>query len=141
MFSPALLRHALKHKEPATAEAWWPSTASASSMTGQVKAIYLTEIPTWLDGTVDQSSMDKLAQNDWITAGQIMIGSLSAALTLRHRLAKVTVTITSSKTVNEVRFLSYTPNKIDYNYTSTHYVGITPLFSRPLKTVLSIGIQ
>ena len=91
---------------PATAEAWWPSTASAN----QVEAIYHTDIPTWLDGTVDQSSMSKLAQNDWMTSGQITIGNPSIDLTLQHRLAKVTVTITSSETINEVRFFSYTPN-------------------------------
>lgn len=43
LFSPALSRHALKHKEPATVEAWWPSTASASKISfqpnSQVEAI------------------------------------------------------------------------------------------------------
>lgn len=115
---------------PATAEAWWPSTASTSEFSFQHDSnseyIFIDGLPFTLDGTVDQSSTEKLAQNDWMTSGQITIGSLSADLTLRHRLAKVTVTITSSETVNEVKFLSYTLNRIDYNYTSIPYVGITP---------------
>ena len=45
-----------------------------------------------------------------MTSGQITVGSPSIDLTLQHRLAKVTVTITSSETINEVRFFSYTPN-------------------------------
>ena len=114
----------------ATAEAWWPSVASASEFSFQhdsnSETIFIDEIPTTLDGTVDQNSTEKLAQNDWMTSGQITIDSPSADLTLRHRLAKVTVTITSSETVNEVRFLSYTPNKIDGSYTGAYYVGIIP---------------
>ena len=98
---------------PATAEAWWPSTASASEFSFSHDN---TDIDVYgngtllLDGTVDQSTLQNLANNDWMTSGQITVGSPSIDLTLQHRLAKVTVTITSSETINEVRFFSYTPN-------------------------------
>ena len=99
---------------PATAEAWWPSTASASEFSfqhdSQGGTIYINGISTWLEGTVDQSSIDKLTQNDWITSEQITIGNPSIDLTLQHRLAKVTLNIQSSETINEVRFFSYSPN-------------------------------
>ena len=112
---------------PATAEAWWPSTASASEFSFQHDNTNVNVYGSlWLDGTVDQSTPQKLAQNDWMTSGQFTIGSPSIGLTLRHRLAKVTVTITSSEAVNEVRFLSYTRNRIDNNYTAVNYVGISP---------------
>ena len=93
---------------PATAEAWWPSTASASEFSFSHDN---TDIDVYgngtlsLDGTVDQSTLQNLANNDWMTSGQITVGSPSIDLTLQHRLAKVTVTITSSE-----RFFSYTPN-------------------------------
>ena len=99
---------------PATAEAWWPSTASASEFSFQHNSqggtIYINGISTWLEGTVDQSSIDKLTQNDWMTSEQITIGNPSIDLTLQHRLAKVTLNIQSSETINEVRFFSYSPN-------------------------------
>ena len=99
---------------PATAEAWWPSTASASEFSfqhdSQGGTIYINGISTWLEGTVDQSSIDKLTQNDWMTSEQITIGNPSIDLTLQHRLAKVTLNIQSSETINEVRFFSYSPN-------------------------------
>ena len=98
---------------PATAEAWWPSTASASAFffSHDNQSINLYGNGTLsLDGTVDQSTLQNLANNDWMTSGQITVGSPSIDLTLQHRLAKVTVTITSSETINEVRFFSYTPN-------------------------------
>lgn len=99
---------------PATVEAWWPNTASASEFSfqhdSQGGTIYINGIPTWLEGTVDQSSIDKLTQNDWMTSEQITIGNPSIDLTLQHRLAKVTLNIQSSETINEVRFFSYSPN-------------------------------
>ena len=85
---------------PATAEAWWPSTASASEFSFSHDN---TDIDVYgngtllLDGTVDQSTLQNLANNDWMTSGQITVGSPSIDLTLQHRLAKVTVTITSSE--------------------------------------------
>lgn len=99
---------------PATAEAWWPSTASASEFSfqhdSQGGTIYINGISTWLEGIVDQSSIDKLTQNDWMTSEQITIGNPLIDLTLQHRLAKVTLNIQSSETINEVRFFSYSPN-------------------------------
>ena len=126
---------------PATAEAWWPSTASASEFSfqhdNQVEAIYHTDIPTWLDGTVDQSSMSKLAQNDWMTSGQITIGNPSIDLTLQHRLAKVTVTITSSETINEVRFFSYTPNTpTSVSSGNSSYLAVIPLVTNNTYTAI-----
>ena len=125
---------------PATAEAWWPSTASASEFSfqhdNQVEAIYHTDIPTWLDGTVDQSSIDKLAQNDWMTSGQITIGGSSIDLTLQHRLAKVTVIITSSETINEVRFFSYTPNYPTGASGVNSYLAVNPLVTNNAYTAI-----
>ena len=125
---------------PATAEAWWPSTASASEFSfqhdNQVEAIYHTNIPTWLDGTVDQSSIDKLAQNDWMTSGQITIGGSSIDLTLQHRLAKVTVIITSSETINEVRFFSYTPNYPTGASGVNSYLAVNPLVTNNAYTAI-----
>lgn len=126
---------------PATAEALWPSTASASEFSfqhdNQVEAIYHTDIPTWLDGTVDQSSMSKLAQNDWMTSGQITIGNPSIDLTLQHRLAKVTVTITSSETINEVRFFSYTPNTpTSVSSGNSSYLAVIPLVTNNTYTAI-----
>ena len=125
---------------PATAEAWWPSTASASEFSfqhnNQGEIINNTGISIWLDGTVDQSSIDKLAQNDWMTSGQITIGGSSIDLTLQHRLAKVTVIITSSETINEVRFFSYTPNYPTGASGVDSYLAVNPLVTNNAYTAI-----
>lgn len=122
---------------PATAEAWWPSTASTSKFSFSHDN---TDIDVygngtlWLDGTVDQSTLQNLANNDWMTSGQITVGSPSIDLTLQHRLAKVTVTITSSETINEVRFFSYTPN--DNLYLGANNIAIKPFISNDTYTAI-----
>ena len=119
----------------------WNNTAlgemTLPATDNQVEAIYHTDIPTWLDGTVDQSSMSKLAQNDWMTSGQITIGNPSIDLTLQHRLAKVTVTITSSETINEVRFFSYTPNTpTSVSSGNSSYLAVIPLVTNNTYTAI-----
>lgn len=102
---------------PATAEAWWPKSASASEFSfthdnnsGQIQPPGVP-MPSPIVGTVDQSTTDNLIQNDWMTSGSSTIGSnRSLSLTLQHRLCKVTVTISSSEDIQEVRFFSYSPN-------------------------------
>ena len=70
-----------------------------------------------------------------MTSGQITVGSPSIDLTLQHRLAKVTVTITSSEeTINEVRFFSYTPN--DNLYIGANYIAIKPFISNDTYTAI-----
>ena len=102
---------------PATAEAWYPATASASKFSfthdNNFEQIQPPGVlmPSSIVGTVDQSTADKLIQNDWMTSGSSTIGSdRSLSLTLQHRLCKVTVTISSSEDIQEVRFFSYSPN-------------------------------
>ena len=68
------------------------------------------------------------------TSGQITVGSPSIDLTLQHRLAKVTVTITSSETINEVRFFSYTPN--DNLYLGANNIAIKPFISNDTYTAI-----
>lgn len=117
---------------PATVEAWYPSTASASEFSFQHDGqnVQISINSQWLDGTVDQSSNTLLAKNDWMTSGQNTISSLSPSLTLQHRLAKVTVNIQSSETISEVRFFSYSPNVL------TGVTGVDPklLAVNPLKS-------
>lgn len=127
---------------PATVEAWWPSTASASefSFSHDNTAIDLYGNGSlWLEGTVDQSTSQNLANNNWMTSGQITIGSPLIDLTLQHRLAKVTVNITSSETINEVRFFSYTPNA-PTGVTSVvpDYLAVKPLASNNGNTYTAI---
>lgn len=100
---------------PATVEACYPATASVSefSFTHDNNSVQIQPgmFPISIVGTVDQSTADNLIQNDWMTSGSSTIGSnRSLSLTLQHRLCKVTVTISSSEDIQEVRFFSYSPN-------------------------------
>ena len=125
---------------PATVEACYPATASASEFSFQHNNEAEEIRPSlWLNGTVDQSSEDKLVQNDWMTSGQNMISNLSLNLTLLHRLAKVTVTITSDKEVNEVKFFSYTPNApTGVTSVTPDYLAVNPLKSSNGNTYTAI---
>lgn len=126
---------------PATVEAWYPFTASASEFSfqhdDQEEQISINS--QWLNGTVDQSSNALLTQNDWMTSGQNTISSLSPSLTLQHRLAKVTVNIQSSETVNEVRFFSYSPNVLTgVTDTDPKHLAVNPLKSDNSNTYTAI---
>lgn len=125
---------------PATVEACYPATASAFEFSFQHNNEAEEIRPSlWLNGTVDQSSEDKLVQNDWMTSGQNMISNLSLSLTLLHRLAKVTVTITSDKEVNEVKFFSYTPNApTGVTSVTPDYLAVNPLKSSNGNTYTAI---
>ena len=113
-------------KLPATAEVWYPVSASATKFNyshDNTDVDVYGNGTFWLEGTVDQSTGTSFANSDWMTSGQIQIG-LTANMTLIHRLAKVTVNVPSD--INEIRFLSYTSNDIDYEYITTTYVAIKP---------------
>ena len=129
---------------PATAEAWWPKSASASEFSfthdnnsGQIQPPGVP-MPSPIVGTVDQSTTDKLIQNDWMTSGSSTIGSnRSLSLTLQHRLCKVSVTITSDEEVKEVRFFSCLPNAPQgVTAVSFDRVFITPYQSNTTYTAI-----
>ena len=71
-----------------------------------------------------------------MTSGQITIGGSSIDLTLQHRLAKVTVIITSSETINEVRFFSYTPNYPTGASGVDSYLAVNPLVTNNAYTAI-----
>lgn len=126
---------------PATVEAWYPLTASASEFSFQHdgEEVQISINSQWLNGTVDQSSNALLTQNDWMTSGQNTISSLSPSLTLQHRLAKVTVNIQSSETVSEVRFFSYSPNVLTgVTDVGPKYLAVNPLKSDNSNTYTAI---
>lgn len=99
---------------PATAEAWYPQSASASqfSFTHDYNSVQIQPgmFSISIVGTVDQSTANNLIQNDWMTSGSSTVNNSSLSLMLQHRLCKVTVTISSSEDIQEVRFFSYSPN-------------------------------
>lgn len=128
---------------PATVEAWYPSTASASEFSfehdNNEQVITYGTMQYTIDGTVDQSTAQDLAKSDWMTSGQTNMPSPSFAINMQHRLAKVTVNIRSSATVSEVRFFSYSPNALTgVTALSPRYLAVNPLKSDNGNTYTAI---
>ncbi len=124
---------------PATVEAWYPSTASASefSFKHDSKAQIFDDIV--IIGTVNQSTAQKLAESDWMTSDKTNMPSPSFDINMQHRLCKVTVNIQSSETAEEVIFfscLSNTPTGV--TSVRPNFVGITPLKSGKGNTYTAI---
>lgn len=129
---------------PATVEAWYPKSASASEFSfthdnnsGQIQPPGVS-MSTPIVGTVDQSTADNLIQNDWMTSGSSTIGSNRLlSLTLQHRLCKVSVTITSDEEVKEVRFFSCSPNApTGVTSVTPSYLAVNPLVTNNTYTAI-----
>lgn len=128
-----------KKKLPATVEAWYPSTASASefSFKHDSKAQAFNDIV--IIGTVNQSTAQKLAESDWMTSDKTNMPSPSFDINMQHRLCKVTVNIQSSETAEEVIFFSCSSNTpTGVTSVNPHFVGITPLKSGKGNTYTAI---
>ncbi len=125
---------------PATVEAWYPFTASASEFTFEhdysKQNITHENMQYIIDGTVDQSTAQDLAKSDWMTSGQTNMTSPSFKINMQHRLCKVIVNIKSSETVSEVKFFSYIPNDINGEYMGTKNVCINPYKSAHSYTAI-----
>ena len=120
---------------PATAEAWWPSTASASafSFSHDNQSINLYgDASFWLNGTVDQSTMQNFAKSDWMTSGQINLSSPSLNIGLKHRLCKVTVILDLSEwsqepTITGLGFITIEDNEISSASSGSNWLFVNPL--------------
>ena len=120
---------------PATAEAWWPSTASASafSFSHDNQSIDLYgNASSWLNGTVDQSTMQNFAKSDWMTSGQINLSSPSLNIELKHRLCKVTVILDLSEWIKEptitgLGFITIEDNEISSASSGSNWLFVNPL--------------
>lgn len=128
---------------PATVEAWYPLTASASEFSFQhdnnEQVITYETMQYSIVGTVNQSTVPDLAKSDWMTSGQTNMPSPSFAINMQHRLAKVTVNIQSSATISEVRFFSYLPNVLTgVTDVNPEYLAVNPLKSDNSNTYTAI---
>lgn len=132
-----------KKKLPATVEAWYPSTASASEFSFEhdynEQMINYKGLPVVIIGTVNQSTAQDLAKSDWMTSDKTNMPSPSFDINMQHRLCKVTVNIQSSETAEEVIFFSCLTNTpTGATSVNPNFVGITPLKSDKGNTYTAI---
>lgn len=141
---------------PATVEAWWPYrenvSVSSFTYTHNNQSTSITT-PGWsheynpliTNGTVDQSTMELLAQSDWMTTGATTVAFSTANLTMQHRLCKVTVNIveysgwgSGNPAIDAVRFYTVDENEIDGIPTTFNFLEVIPLAENNQHTYTAI---
>ena len=123
---------------PAMAEAWYPSTATMDRF----------NIPysdgeydydgqgNYTNGSIDQSSLDKLVAMDYMTTDAMTMSNASLDVTLRHRMCHVTITVVQNNgfTPLDVKMYSYSAVTRDVDDEYIMWAGSSLLHVNPYIT-------